>query len=492
MSGRIITTIAGNGSDQSGFGAPAAGIDLRQATPEVTRLGRNQGVAVDRRGRIYLAATANSVIGRIDAPATWAAQPLGEVLTTPTGDLPWRFYSPSARAVSTFYATTVDGHSAVHWKVTNPDSRTVLYLEPGIIAGSSGHASVMVTGSGTVCMDFYNGGVDTLSANLTLSDTPQVLALDKVFTGDTLQYKVRSPIDQASLELVAWNASLTQEQVTGATDRIAGRMNAAGYSGDRGAAASAQLRYPGGVAVDGNGQIYIADTFNNRIRHVESNGRITTIGGTGKAGYSGEGTATRSEFNYPTGIAVDSGGTVYVADTYNNRIRRIDAHGTITTVAGTGNAGFGGDGGMARKAALDHPQGVAVSGDEIYIADTYNNRIRRIDGHGTISTVAGTGDNGFAGDGGPATQAALRTPFGVAVGPGGDLYIADTLNNRIRLLSGGTITTIAGTGVFGTTGRGGGAATSAQLAEPLDVAVEVTSGDVYVVESSQAVLRISG
>lgn len=489
--GAIISTIAGSGTDQNGFGAPAASLDLRQATPEYTRMGRNQGVAVDQQGRIFVAATATSAVGRISAPTDWTMQELGEVLTTPTGSLPWTFYSPSAQAVATFYATTVDGNSAVRWTVTNADSRTVLYLQPTIIPGAAGHGSVQVVGNGQLTLDYYNGGADTLGPTITLSDTPQTLAQDKTFNGDTLQYKIRSPIGQSSLELTAWDASLTQTQLTGDTTAVAGRINDAGYSGDGGAGARARLNYPGGIAVDGRGRIYIADTYNNRIRMVRTDGIISTIAGNGDAGYSGDDRATRTKLNYPTGVAVDQHGNVYVADTYSNRVRCISPNGRIRTVAGSGQPGFSGDGGPAVAARVNHPQGVAVGGDGLYIADTYNNRVRRIDNDGTINTVAGTGDAGFAGDNGPATGAMLNTPFDITVAATGDLYLADTVNNRIRRVAGGVITTIAGSGVFGTTGRAGGSATAAQLAEPLGVAVDDHSGDVYIVESSQSVLRVS-
>ena len=196
--------------------------------------------------------------------------------------------------------------------------------------------------------------------------------------------------------------------------------------------------------------------------------RIDTIAG----GFNGDGgVAIQARLNYPVGVGVDSEGNLYIADTSNHRIRKVDLTGTITTIAGTGESGFGGDGGPAVEAQLDAPRGVAMdSTDNLYIADTLNQRIRKVDSTGTITTIAGTEERGFSWDGGPAVEARLDSPSDVAVDSEGNVYIADTLNQRIRKVdSTGTITTIAGTGerafsILGNTGgrsgflysRGGG------------------------------------
>ena len=216
---------------------------------------------------------------------------------------------------------------------------------------------------------------------------------------------------------------------TGIITTIAGN-GIAGYSGDGGLATNAELNNPYGVAVDSNGNIYIADTNNNRIRKVNSTtGIITTIAGNGTAGYSGDGgLATNAELYYPYGVAVDSNGNIYIADTYNNRIRKVNSTtGIITTIAGNGTAGYSGDGGPATNAQLNYPYGVAVdSSGNIYIADTDNNRIRKVNSTtGIITTIAGNGNPGYSGDGGPATNAELYDPSGVAVDSNGNIYIAD-------------------------------------------------------------------
>ncbi|MER5297741.1 RICIN domain-containing protein [Streptomyces pharetrae] len=208
----------------------------------------------------------------------------------------------------------------------------------------------------------------------------------------------------------------------------------AGFGGDQGPALSAQLDGPREVAVDRAGNLYIADSENHRIRKVTADGQIGTVAGTGTAGFSGDdGPAVAAELNCPYGIAVDSTGNLYIADTDNHRIRQITPDGKIRTVAGTGTPGFSGDGGAATAAQLNTPYGVAVDGaGSLYITDAENHRVRRVAGDGTISTVAGTGTDGFSGDGGPATSAQLNYPFGLAVDCVGALYIADYVNNRIR------------------------------------------------------------
>ena len=218
-----------------------------------------------------------------------------------------------------------------------------------------------------------------------------------------------------------------------------------GYSGDNGPATSAQLNQPWGVAVDAAGNVYIADTVNNRIRKV-ANGVISTVAGNGTLGYSGDdGPATSAQLSWPAGVAVDSAGNLYVADQNNNRIRKV-SNGVITTVAGNGTPGYSGDNGPATSAKLYGPKGVAVdSAGNLYIADTSNQRIRKVL-NGVIATAAGNGpdlygNGGYSGDNGPATSARLNQPWGVAVDFAGNLFIADYGNNRIRKVSNGVIAT---------------------------------------------------
>jgi len=276
----------------------------------------------------------------------------------------------------------------------------------------------------------------------------------------------------------------------GTISTVAG-TGTSGYSGDGGPATSAQLKQPSGVAVDSSGHLYIADSTNHRIRRVGPLGNIGTVAGTGTEGYSGDGgPATGAQLSSPTGVAVDSSGHLYIADYSNHRIRRVGPLGNIGTVAGTGTVGYSGDGGPAASAQLRYPYGVAVdSSGNLYIAEFFGHRIRKVTPGGTISTAAGTGTAGYSGDGGPATSAQLNHPTGVAVDSSGNLYIADCLNDRIRKVTpGGTISTVAGTGTLGYSGDGG-PATSAQLFQPIGVAVDA-AGRVYLSDTSNQRVRV--
>ena len=249
-----------------------------------------------------------------------------------------------------------------------------------------------------------------------------------------------------------------------------------GRGGDDGPAIAARVIDPRGVAVDGTGNVYFAE--NERIRKVDALGIITTIVG-GGSGYSGDGgPAIAARVINPRGVAVDGAGNVYFAG--GDRIRKVDAAtGTIATIAGTGEEGYSGDGGPAAEAQIDNPYGVAVDGaGNVYIADRGNNRIRKIDAAtGTIATIAGTGHRGYSGDGGPAVGAQLMDPYGVAVDGAGNVYIADRGNYGIRKVdSSGIITTIAGGGVG--FGGDGGPAVGARLRSPHGVAVD-GAGNVY-------------
>ena len=207
-----------------------------------------------------------------------------------------------------------------------------------------------------------------------------------------------------------------------------------GFSGNGGPAVLATLDYPAGLAVDAAGNVYISDTYNNQVRKVASNGIITAYAGNAEHGYDGDGgNALRAVLDFPAGLAIDAQGNLYIADQHNSRIRRVTADGTITTVAGTGEEGFSGDGGLATRAMLNYPADVALDAQgNLYIADQRNNRVRRVDRDGIITTVVGNGQHGYDGDGGPPLLAILDYPGGLAFDPQGNLYIADHHNNRVR------------------------------------------------------------
>jgi sugar lactone lactonase YvrE len=247
------------------------------------------------------------------------------------------------------------------------------------------------------------------------------------------------------------NHVIRKVDVSGNITTIAG-TGTQGFSGDSGPSIFATLDSPQGLALDSANNLYIADTHNHRIRKLDmATGTITTIAGT-TSGFSGDnGPTTAAQLNLPTALAVDSSNNLYFADTGNHRIRRIDATtDTITTIAGTGTQGFSGDNGPAINANIDSPTGLAVdSASNLYLADTHNHRIRRIDAKtSTITTIAGTGIPGFSGDNAAATSATLALPHGLTIDSTGNLYLADTANHRIRRIDAttGAITTVAGNG----------------------------------------------
>lgn len=273
---------------------------------------------------------------------------------------------------------------------------------------------------------------------------------------------------------------------TGIISTIAG-TGVAGYSGDGGPALNAMLNGPNGIAFDFNSSIYIADTYNNRIRVINGQNIITTIAGTGSYGYGGrDGLATLAALNNPLGVTWDSSTSrLYIADTNNNRIRVISNSGIISTVAGTGVAGYSGDSMLATTATISYPMKITTDGTgNLYIADTDNHRVRFITkSTGIITTVAGTGDAGYNGDGGYAFMATLFRPSDVTLDPSGNIYIADAANNRIRMVdrSSGIISTVAGTGVAGFSGYGG-LATVATISQPLGIDIDA-SGTVYIADT---------
>lgn len=297
----------------------------------------------------------------------------------------------------------------------------------------------------------------------------------------------------AILLISVWpGAGLAQNIIT----TVAG-SGISGYSGDGGAATQAELSVPSSVAVDSAGNIYIADQRNNRVRKVAASGVITTLAGNGNPGYAGDGgPATSAELNSPNSVAVDGAGDVYIADTLNNRIRIVQ-NGTIFTAVGNGTAGYAGDGGPAGFAELFYPYGIALdTSGNLYIADTLNARIRMVSpvsggtlALGTINTIAGTGVAGYSGDDGLATSAQIYHPDAVAVDPNsGIVYIADTLNSRVRIIFGGNIGTVAGNGFYGSSGDGG-PATSAEISYPYGLAID-SSGNVYIADAGNEKIRL--
>ena len=222
----------------------------------------------------------------------------------------------------------------------------------------------------------------------------------------------------------------------------------AGYSGDGGPATRAQLNGPAAITVDSAGNLYIADALNYRIRRVSPGGIITTVAGNGAKGHSGDnGPATKAQLNGLAGIAADGNGNIYFSDNVGSWVRKVSAAGVITTIAGTGSNGYNGDNVPAAGAELNGPSGIAIdSFGNVYIADSSNFRIRMISTAGMISTVAGSGAGGFSGDGGQALSAQFYRVSGIAVDGTGNLYITDTFNSRIREVMNGVINTVAGNG----------------------------------------------
>ncbi len=262
------------------------------------------------------------------------------------------------------------------------------------------------------------------------------------------------------------------------------------YPGDGGAATAASIA-PYDVAVDGSGNLYIADYSNHRIRKVTPAGIISTIAGTGTSGATGiGGPATAAKLHFPVAVAVDAAGNVFIADRTNHMIKKVAAStGYLTVIAGTNVAGFSGDGGAAYLASLDQPMDIALdAAGNIYVADHVNHRIRKIDVSGNISTFAGTGTPAHSGDGGPATAAQLDYPVAVGTDALGNVYITETSSNKVRVVNtSGIISTFAGTGTAAFSGDGG-AATAAELNTNKGVASDA-SGNIYICDADNNRIR---
>jgi uncharacterized protein (TIGR03437 family) len=417
-----------------------------------------EDVAVDSSGNIYIADTQNAYIRKVttDGNINYIA---GDGSIGYTGD---GGYATSAGLVAPF-ALAVDSSGNVYF-AENGDSR-IRRIDAKSLDIST------VAGNGTP--GFSGDGSTAVNAEL---NSPTGVAVDSagnLYIADSLNCRIRK-VASGNVSTFAGNGTFS-------------------YSGDGGPAIQAQLNNPQGVAVDASFNVYIADTLNNVVRKISANGTISNFAGNGGAGGSGDGSAaTSAQLHGPQGLAVDAAGNLFIADTLNAKVRKVSAaSGVITTVAGSGTPGYGGDGSAATSAQLNLPIGVAVdAGGNVYIADFGNSRVRKVSASGaTIGTVAGNGSTGYSGDGGPAAKAQLNGPQGVAVDAAGNLYIADTENNAIREVTpAGLIATVAGNGLAGYSGDGG-QATSAQVGNPVGVAVDA-AGDIFTVDASNRVRQV--
>ncbi|MDP8245384.1 MAG: S8 family serine peptidase [Candidatus Hinthialibacter antarcticus] len=335
-------------------------------------------------------------------------------------------------------------------------------------AQETGPTISTVAGSGAA---EYNGdGIPALQAGLAKPSSVFVTDDGSIYIADTQNNRIRKVLPNGTISTVAGNGQV-------------------GYDPDAASAIATPLNKPEAVFVK-DGFLYIADTFNNRIRKVSPNGDIETVAGNGDIGFSGEGgLAAEAALNRPRDLFVDDDGSIYIADTLNNRIRKVLPDGTIITVAGNGLQGVDVDGIPATESRLFQPAGVFVDADGvIYIADTRNHQVRKVDVDGTIFLVAGSGQPQLSGDGGPAIEGRLRNPEGVAVDPFGNIYIADTGNHVIRRVNvKGIISTVAGTGAEGFFGEGI-EALNADLDSPNFVFVE-QDGDLYIADAGNQRVR---
>ena len=506
----VINTWVGNGTIGSvgayGDGGPATSASLNNPL----------GVAVDSFGQVYVADTGNNMIRKITLSGGISTI-AGDGLPGYSGDksvaINAQLNHPADLLFDTNYNLLIadTGNSLVRRITTDNvinifagnttevgyygDTLTAdligLFEPYSIVLDAAGDLYIVERGDGRVRVVTYstaitntvvgNGALgfsgDSGASNLAMLNQPTGIGIDSagnLYIADSENCRIRKAAAGGG---------------TNAITTVAGNGGVS-YSGDGGQATKAQLNTPQGVAADSSGNLYIADTANHAVRKVTAAGVISTLAGTGTAGYSGDGgAAAGSQLRGPQGIAVDSSGNVYVADTGNSRVRKITSGGSISTYAGSGTAGYGGDGAAASSAQLNTPLSVAVdSAGNLYIADFGNNVVRKVSTSGTISTVAGNGIQGFSGDGGKATAARLNGPQAVAVDSGGNLYIADSQNSRVRLVTpDGTITTVAGTGIAGYSGDGR-LAVNAQIANPAGLAVD-SAGSVYITDSSALVRK---
>ena len=446
---------------------PDCGYSGDMGPPDEAKLDKPHAVYVDISGNMYIADGDNHRIRKVDVAE--------EVITTIAGN-----------GVAAYGG---DGGPAIDASMQNPKSVWVDKDGNVFIADSENHRIRKVSGPPseniyTVAGDGTGdyAGDHGLAIDASLKKPHGVCLYESfapayLFVSDPSNYQIRK-VDLSTNFLVKAAGTLWY-----------------GYNGDNIPATSARLNYPFGVHVDARGNVYIADTYNQRIRKVNrTTGIITTVAGTGSKGFFGDGgPATNANLRYPFSLYLDAYGNIFILDTYNYRVRRVDgATGIITTVVGDGKKRFSGDGGPATSASINLAFDLALDSDgNIYIADTINQVIRKVDATtGIIDTVAGQGGQaGYWGDGGPATSARLNAPTGVNLDAAGNIYISDSNNNVIRKVDATSqiITTIAGKGTADFSGDGG-PATQAELDYPEGIWVD-RGGNLFIVDTSNCRIR---
>jgi len=438
----VITTISGNGN--VGISGDDVATTLAMVAPF--------GVAVDSAGNVYVAEYGSNRIRKIDTSGK---------ITTAAGDGNQGFAgdggAPNKVEMSLPTSVVVDSSGNLYFadslnnRIRKLAGGTVsTYAGNGVFSrsgdGNAAAAAQLNTPLGVAVGTSIGSGIaPTFYIADTANNVVRIVANGVISnfagtgtagsSGDQLNGPQGLAVDSAgSLYIADTQNNRVRKVANGVITTFAG-SGTAGFGGDGGAATSAQLNAPFGVAVDAAGNLYIAEFSNNRVRKVSTNGNIGTLAGNGVSGFSGDGLqATSAQLNGPQGVAVDSAGNVYIADTANNRVRKVAANGVITTVAGNGAAGFSGDGNSAVNAQVGNPTAVATdSVGNVYIADG-SARVRKLFLSGLITTIAGTGTRGYSGDGGSAPNARLNGPSSLAVNAAGSIWVADTLNNAVRLL----------------------------------------------------------
>ena len=521
----IITTVAGNGNfAYSGDGGPATSASLKSPS----------GVAFDSSGNLFIADKANNVIRKVNPSGIITTVVFSSQITSPTGvavDGAGNLFIPTGSVIrkvnpsgqlTTVAGTSSGGYTGDGGFATNATFNTI----SGVAVDTSGNLFIADKNNNAIRKVNTNGIITTIVSIAGGLSAPLGIVVDstgnlfipsgnvirKVATNGLITTVAGNgaggysgdggPATSASLfapSCVAVdtsgnlfiadtsNYSIRKVDTNGIISTVAG---VAGSFGDGGSATDAILSNPQGVAVDAAGNLFIADTSTYRIRKVDTNAIITTVAGSGVGGYSGDGGfATNANLFYPLGVAVDAAGNLFIADQNSQRIRKVDTNGIITTVAGNGSNSYNGDGGFATNASLYNPSGVTVdTSGNLFIADQSNHRIRKVDNNGIISTVAGKVTSGGSGDGGFATNANLFYPLGVAVDAAGNLFIADRFNQRIRKVdNNGIIITVAGNGTIGYSGDDG-FATSARLQYPSGVTVDA-AGNLFIADQSNQRIR---